>query len=36
VPADDQIHNKLNEWIKASKTYQEQALKKMDEIYHWG
>jgi hypothetical protein len=33
VAADDEIRNKLNEWIKASKTYQEQALKKMDHIY---
>jgi DNA-binding MarR family transcriptional regulator len=32
VAADDEIRNKLNEWIKASKTYQEQALKKMDLI----
>jgi hypothetical protein len=32
VGADDEIRNKLNEWIKASKTYQEEALKKMDYI----
>jgi hypothetical protein len=32
VAADDEIRNKLNEWIKAAKTYQEEALKKMDYI----
>jgi hypothetical protein len=32
VAADDEIRNKLNEWIKAAKTYQEEALKKMDLI----
>ena len=32
VAADDEIRNKLNEWIKAAKTYQEEALRKMDYI----
>jgi hypothetical protein len=33
VASDVQIRNKLNEWIAESKTYQEQALTKMDHIY---
>jgi hypothetical protein len=33
VPVDEQIHDKLIEWIKASKTYQKQASEKMDHIY---
>jgi hypothetical protein len=33
VFADDQIRNKLKEWIKESKSYQKLALEKMDDIY---
>ena len=33
VFADDQIRNKLREWIKESKSYQKLALEKMDDIY---
>ncbi len=33
VLADDQIRNKLREWIKESKSYQQLALEKMDDIY---
>ena len=33
VVADDQIRNKLKEWIKESKSYQKIALEKMDDIY---
>lgn len=33
VVADDQIRNKLKEWIKESKSYQKLALEKMDDIY---
>jgi hypothetical protein len=33
VFADDQIRNKLREWIKESKSFQQLALEKMDDIY---
>ena len=33
VGADDQIRSRLTEWLKASKTYQDQASKKIDDIY---
>jgi hypothetical protein len=33
VFADNQIRNKLKEWIKESKSYQKLALEKMDDIY---
>ena len=33
VAADDQIRNKLREWIKESESYQKPALEKMDNIY---
>ena len=33
VFADDQIRNKLKEWIKESKSYQKLALEKIDDIY---
>lgn len=33
VFSDDQIRNKLREWIKESKSYQQLALEKMDDIY---
>ena len=33
VFVDDQIRNKLREWIKESKSYQKLALEKMDDIY---
>jgi hypothetical protein len=33
VFADDQIRNKLKEWIKESTSYQKLVLEKMDDIY---
>ncbi|MGB8937445.1 MAG: hypothetical protein WCC17_20325 [Candidatus Nitrosopolaris sp.] len=33
VAGDDQIRNKLKEWIRESKRYQHVALEKMDQIY---
>jgi DNA-binding MarR family transcriptional regulator len=33
VSVDDQIRNRLRKWLKASKTYQDKASKKLEDIY---